>query len=302
MRIALIISLIACAGLTACTNQPNTLPTNSGATTATSSVSTSQSVVVSGSVVKVDYTGRFEDGTIFDSSRQEDAMKGSNYSSGRTYEPISFQIGAGQMIPGFENSVIGMKVGEKKTITIVPKDAYGEATMEQDIPREVIESRFTRTVEKEQFADTITRTVPTSMLGEKGVNIKKGEKIDANGVQATVLDLASGSVTLSIENTQNPFYKKGLKVGTTAEVEKNIITIKSLTETGVTIEVENKSSPFYGKELTSGLEAPLPQAGSGSTIKILSVTQTGATVIIPNPHPLAGKTLIFDVELKDITK
>ncbi|MFZ5981526.1 MAG: FKBP-type peptidyl-prolyl cis-trans isomerase [Candidatus Zixiibacteriota bacterium] len=64
-----------------------------------------------GSKVKVHYTGKLDDGTVFDSS------KGRN--------PFEFEIGAGAVIPGFEKGIRGMKVGETKTITIPPDEAYG---------------------------------------------------------------------------------------------------------------------------------------------------------------------------------
>lgn len=64
-----------------------------------------------GDTVTVDYTGRFEDGTVFDTSE------------GR--EPFEFTIGAGNVIPGFENAVKGMKPGETKTVTIPAEEAYG---------------------------------------------------------------------------------------------------------------------------------------------------------------------------------
>jgi FKBP-type peptidyl-prolyl cis-trans isomerase 2 len=68
-------------------------------------------VVAAGDHVSVDYTGKLEDGTVFDSS------------SGRG--PLEFDAGAGQMIAGFDAAVIGMKEGDEKTITILPQDAYG---------------------------------------------------------------------------------------------------------------------------------------------------------------------------------
>ena len=70
--------------------------------------------VKNGDSVSVNYTGRLEDGTIFDTSIQE----------GRT--PLTAKLGEGKLIPGFENGLIGMSVGEKKTIEIEPADAYGE--------------------------------------------------------------------------------------------------------------------------------------------------------------------------------
>ena len=64
-----------------------------------------------GNVVKVHYSGRLTDGTLFDSSE------------GR--EPLEFTLGAGQMIKGFDTGVLGMAIGEKKTLRIAAEDAYG---------------------------------------------------------------------------------------------------------------------------------------------------------------------------------
>jgi FKBP-type peptidyl-prolyl cis-trans isomerase SlpA len=66
------------------------------------------------SLVSVHYTGRLEDGQIFDSSIE----------TGR--EPLQAKLGQGQLIKGFENGLIGMSIGETKTIEIEPTEAYGE--------------------------------------------------------------------------------------------------------------------------------------------------------------------------------
>jgi peptidylprolyl isomerase len=65
-----------------------------------------------GHVVRVHYTGRLTDGTQFDSSE------------GR--EPLEFTVGAGQMIKGFDDGVVGMNVGDKKILNIPATEAYGE--------------------------------------------------------------------------------------------------------------------------------------------------------------------------------
>ena len=67
--------------------------------------------VKNGDVVSVHYTGKLDDGTVFDSS-----IGG---------EPLQFTVGDGQMIPGFEQAVMGMKTGESKTVTIPVAEAYG---------------------------------------------------------------------------------------------------------------------------------------------------------------------------------
>jgi len=67
--------------------------------------------VKEGDKVSVHYTGKLENGEVFDSSIGK--------------SPLAFTAGAGQMIKGFDAGVIGMKVGDKKTITISPADGYG---------------------------------------------------------------------------------------------------------------------------------------------------------------------------------
>ena len=78
-----------------------------------------------GDAVAMNYTGRLEDGTVFDSNIDP------NF--GHT-DPLEFTLGAGQMIPGFEKEVLGMKVGEKKTFKIPPEEAYGAAGRPPVIP------------------------------------------------------------------------------------------------------------------------------------------------------------------------
>lgn len=65
-----------------------------------------------GSTVKIHYEGRLDDGTVFDSSEGRD--------------PLSFTLGEGRVIPGFEDAVEGMSPGDAKTTTIPADQAYGE--------------------------------------------------------------------------------------------------------------------------------------------------------------------------------
>lgn len=69
-----------------------------------------------GDTVTVHYTGRLEDGTVFDSSVER--------------EPLQFTLGQNMVVAGFEQGVEGMAVGETKEITISPEDGYGEHNQE----------------------------------------------------------------------------------------------------------------------------------------------------------------------------
>lgn len=77
----------------------------------------------SGDTVKIHYTGTLDDGSEFDSSAGRD--------------PLEFALGGGQVIPGFDSAVDGMAVGDSKTVTIPPGEAYGERhdQLVQAVPR-----------------------------------------------------------------------------------------------------------------------------------------------------------------------
>lgn len=66
----------------------------------------------SGDTVSIHYTGRLEDGTVFDTSENRD--------------PLEFKLGEGNVIPGFEKAVQGMEEGESKTATVPSDEAYGK--------------------------------------------------------------------------------------------------------------------------------------------------------------------------------
>jgi peptidylprolyl isomerase len=99
-----------------------------------------------GSFVKVEYTGTFDDGTVFDSTEQQGC-------------PLEFQIGAQQVIDGFENAIKSMKLGEQKKVTLQPEEAYGqyEPDMKRDIPRDRMPA------DGIEVGMTLMATMPTGM-------------------------------------------------------------------------------------------------------------------------------------------
>lgn len=85
----------------------------------------------SGNAVRVHYTGTLDDGNVFDSSRER--------------EPLEFTIGSGQLIKGFEDTVLGMTTGDVRTVKISAADAYGDRKNELLI-----------TIDRKQFPDHIS--------------------------------------------------------------------------------------------------------------------------------------------------
>ena len=78
-----------------------------------------------GNKVKVEYEGKLDDGTVFDSSAKHD-------------KPLEFVAGKGMVIPGFDKAIVGMKKGEEKEVKLTPAEAYGEPNPQllKKVPRE----------------------------------------------------------------------------------------------------------------------------------------------------------------------
>ncbi len=83
-------------------------------------------IAKSGDTVRIHYTGTLDDGTEFDSSAGRD--------------PLEFALGGGQVIPGFDDAVDGMSVGESKSVRIPPEQAYGERhdQLVQEVPKSAL--------------------------------------------------------------------------------------------------------------------------------------------------------------------
>ncbi len=120
--------------------------------------------VTSNSTVSVHYTGRLEDGTIFDSSLAE----------GR--EPLTATLGQGHLISGFENGLVDMTIGEKKTIEIEPENAYGQIN-----PQMVNEVAKTQVPEGVSVGDMLQAMSPAGPINVKVLDIKEDIVVlDAN--------------------------------------------------------------------------------------------------------------------------
>ena len=116
----------------------------------------------SGDNVKVHYTGKLDDGTVFDSSAER--------------EPLQFSLGSGNVIPGFEEAIVGMTPGESKTATIPAEQAYGPQRDELVI-----------TVENEQ--------IPSDLSVEVGQQLQISQN-NGEVIPVMVTDVSDSKVTL----------------------------------------------------------------------------------------------------------
>jgi len=106
---SLVLALVAVASLTlvGCGFIKNKGTNGTGDSVPNVTVGTN--TVAKGDSIAVDYIGTLEDGTLFDTSIEEKAKAANKFNAARKYEPLRFTAGAGQMIVGFDEGVVGMK-------------------------------------------------------------------------------------------------------------------------------------------------------------------------------------------------
>jgi FKBP-type peptidyl-prolyl cis-trans isomerase 2 len=217
-----------------------------------------------GDTVSVHYVGTHDDGTEFDSSRQD----------GRT--PLEFAIGAGSMIKGFEDAVRTMKVGEKKTVRLEAKDAYGEEYIEQTKPLSEYEDVTSQTVPANALTGNLEQKVPEEQAKQLFGSVAVGTEKKIGEASLKILSVTGTDVLISINDPKAPFYGKKIEAGmTTTAQDGSAITVKSVEGDNVTVDIK-----------------PLQE--------VISKTDTEITLKVKNPHPLAGKALNFEIELLEI--
>ncbi|WP_410507320.1 peptidylprolyl isomerase [Methanosarcina hadiensis] len=82
--------------------------------------------VKKGDYLLIDYTGKLEDGTVFDTTLKEKALEAGIYSEEKDYRPFFFRVDARQVIKGIDEGVLGMREGEERTLKVSPGEAYGD--------------------------------------------------------------------------------------------------------------------------------------------------------------------------------
>ncbi len=87
----------------------------------------SETAAQTGDTVSVHYVGRFPRGRVFDTSMKAEAVKAGLFNPARDYKPLQVVLGAHQVISGFKEALVGMKINDTKEITLPPEKAYGKS-------------------------------------------------------------------------------------------------------------------------------------------------------------------------------
>jgi len=312
-NILILCGIAGVLALSGCTtnvaNNTATGTTQSGTSGAVSEVTTgavASGVIANGSRVQVDYTLRVESGgvlTVVDTSRESEATDAIKSAKSNIFAPLDFIMGGGQMLPAFEEELMGMKAGESKQFTLSAEDGYGGAYQSEWVNEELFQPIITQKVEKYQ-----TTSVNTTYWTNNGKDVPQvGESVSDESVTGVVLSVNNDIVLVRIEVNFAEIFGSGFtEVGDVTEVNGNTVTLKSIDLDGITVDIDNSRSPFAGKEIVPGTTAEIPPAtGTGeSTIARIEKIEDGKVLLvypsIPNTHPLAGKELNFDVMIVSV--
>ena len=253
-----------------------------------------------GDTVSVLYAGKFENGTVFDTNREDVAQAAGLQRT--TFDLLEFTIGQQQLIPGFEAAMLGMRIGEKKTVTLEPSQAYGEydSTMVFNVPR-VQQLNKTVTINK-----TFTLSNSTfSLVFNKAPVLNDIVTEQQEKINYKVTSIKNGTITI----------ESVVKVG------DNIVlygtywnsTVISVGTKNVTL----RQNPVDGQTFPTTIGEAVVTV-TGEKILITQNTEVGKVIrtttrdyivkginneniTLDGNHALAGKRLIFDIELVNIT-
>lgn len=263
-----------------------------------------QKTVKMGDNVSVDYIGSLKDtGKVFDTSIQSVADEKGLSIPGRQYKPLKFTLGKKQVIEGFNDGVIGMKVGQTKIIDIPPEKGYPvDPSMIQSIPI-IEEFPATRNFSKDleipvlQFERTF------------GSNHTVGEKVmfPNTNVNATIKNITS-NVLLSLDITVGyVISSSGAPWNeTVTKIDNKNVTTKPLVKKNEIIQLQEVPWKTTVIDITNETitlkHNAIPDTEMRTMFGIARVHFNETSIIMDQNSELAGKTLIFNVTLRSIEK
>jgi peptidylprolyl isomerase len=137
--------------------------------------------ITQGDSVTIEYVGRLAGGTVFDTSDEQLAQETglAEENPERIFEPLTVDVGEDTVIPGLQEALVGLEVGDETTVRIPPEQAYGEYTEERigEYDREAFEE----------------------MIGDR--DLREGFEVETDdGLPGRVIDFDSGTVTVDFNH------------------------------------------------------------------------------------------------------
>lgn len=257
-------------------------------------------------IVSANYVVKLEDGTIYDTSYEDLAKENGVYNPNRHYGPINFTVGAGTMITGLDEAVVGMHEGETKTLVIPPEKAYGPVneSLIEHLP----------IVEEMPYKYSFSKRLTASLSDFEqwfGKNHTVGESLFVPSAcyNVTVISMNDTHVDISYDLQDGDVFRSSLGNWnlTVLEVDEENITVIPDFAVGDTIQIYKYfwNSTVTGINVTDDVVTivhnPLPDFEFEDIFgRLWKIHFTEDEIIIDHNHPLAGKTLIFVVTVEEI--
>lgn len=250
----------------------------------------SELTVENGDSITVQYIGMFEDGTVFDTSIRSVAENNTLYPKSLSfqpkmnYDPLSFTVGTGQMISGFDKGVVGMSQNQTKIITLSPEQAYG------NLDKSLVEERNLMEFAKvfEWYGNTSTFVENFNVYPEVGVNVKN----QIYGWNMTVFHVDVLGDRVMVRNTPLP----GEIIQSVYGWNSKVVSIDS--------SANNGSGEILIRHLITNdyIGTKLFNDDFGNQFKITAINSNDGTFTIDYNREVVGKTLIFKVTIVSITR
>jgi FKBP-type peptidyl-prolyl cis-trans isomerase 2 len=264
--------------------------------------------VKNGDNITVNYIGRFQDGKVFDTSIESVAKANGLFNPGARYEPLKFTVGNRKVIQGFDEGVIGMKVGETKVLTIPPEKAY-PINPDKIQVGPIIQHVPATTIIPKVFE------IPFAQFEQFfGQNHSAGDtvKIPDTNINITIKNISSKvsltydlNVGYDVWDARAPWNETVVKIDDTnitlkPKVKKNdIIQFPKYPWNTTVIDVNNENITLRHNPIP---ETTITVPGMFGQMVPMKISFNETSIIMDQNPEVAGKTLIFNVTLISIDR
>lgn len=248
-------------------------------------------IVAEGMTIEVDYTGKLLDGRIFDTSNYTIASNDALYpkslsftlNSESDYDPLELTVGDGDTITGFESAVIGMRVGETKTVTIASDEAYGD-----------LDTDLLTTFDLVDTVEWTHNYTAAEYLAYFGINPVNGMTISdpVYGWPATVLDYNENADRVIVVNqpTVDTLYHI---YGEEDDGQGWDVLVSNVDSTSNVITIEH--------QLTNGDSGYIEGVDTDDeTFIIIDIDTDAGTAVMNYNDEVVGNTLVFTITIVSI--
>ncbi len=265
-----------------------------------------EKTVKKGDIVSVNYTGSLKDGKVFDTNiesvaKQHDIIK-------PEYVPLEFTVGEPGMIKGFDEGVVGMKVGETKPLTILPVDGYGPVDPELISANDIIQNISAKEISYPRVFNISLEEFEATY----GPGHNKSDNVILSGtnINLTILNISNiVSLSYNVKAEYQIFQQNSPWNMTVVKINETNITLKPSVKKNDTVRLPlDQFQKLPWTSTVIGLtddnitlrHNAIPETQVQSMFGTMTVRFNETSLIIDQNHELAGKTLIFNVTLVSI--